>query len=219
MGHVHPEDSLGVFLWGLPCPHVDPAFFESSVLQLFPVPWLFTYWFVSPARLNSWAHELVSVFVALASRIGLACSKKELLWWCFVSLNKPECSKSNRTCWEERFCFVLLVAERVDLYCCCRAVSSFLFQICCNLFPGTTTTTTHEQEAEENKANNQTLPYFGISIVYCTFRVKMIEPWLSRPELIHTLALVRFFSQSSCPVFTLKKKKIGNSGPLLWLDS
>ena len=36
----------------------------------------------------------------------------------------------------------------------------------------------------------------------------MIEPWLSRPELIHTLALVRFFSQRSLPVFTLKKMGI-----------
>ena len=92
----------------------------------------------------------------------------------------------------------------MDLSCCCRAISSFLFQVHSNLSPSTTTTT-HEQEAKENKTNNQTLHYFGISIVCCTSRVKMIEPWLSRPELIHTLALVRFFSQRSWPVFTLKK--------------
>lgn len=108
--------------------------------------------------------------------------------------------------------FGLVLAERMDLYCCCRAISSFLFQVCCNLSPSTTTTT-HEQEARENKTNNQTLHYFGISIVCCTFRVKMIEPWLSWPELIHTLALVRFFSQRSLPVFTLNKMEI--LGPLL----
>ena len=47
----------------------------------------------------------------------------------------------------------------MDLSCCCRAISSFLFQVRSNLSPSTTTTT-HEQEAKENKTNNQTLHYF-----------------------------------------------------------
>ena len=135
MGHVHPEDSLWVFLWGLPCPHVVPAFFESSVLQLFPVSWLFAYWFVSPSRLNSWAHELVPVCVSLVSRIGLGCSKSYfggvLFHWIKVSVATQiaHVGKGGLV-W---FCF--LIAERMDLYCCCRAISSFLFQVCCPLVP------------------------------------------------------------------------------------
>ena len=159
---------------------------------------------VSPTRLNSWGYELVSIFVSLASRIGLACSKS-YSFCSFVSLSKCEFSKPDCPFWEGRVFFYSWEDWAVDLCCCCRGHSSLLLQAHLNLSPSPTTTT-HEEGAKENKTNDQTLSYFGISVVCCSFRFKMIELCLlSRPELIHTPALVRFFSQRSWPVFTLLK--------------
>lgn len=159
---------------------------------------------VSPTRLNSWGYELVSIFVSLASRIGLACSKS-YSFCSFVSLSKCEFSKPDCPFWEGR---VFFIVERIGQWTYIAAVGDIVpfFSRPTLTSPPVPPLAPMRKEPRKIKPTTRLLSYFGISVVCCSFTFKMIELCLlSRPELIHTLALVRFFSQRNWPVFTLLK--------------